>query len=283
MSTPAPIQPGTTPFPDAAIALNIILKFAEVLGFTSEDDTAAEVEAKILSLLNLSIGDIAGLQNALNEKMAANADVLSPMVPADVRAKVASGVDRAFIKLLFGLAVASGETQVTGAPLVAKATAGEVGFATTVPLAKATLTEYLAASNANLIVGADVAGYMAKAKSKTAAATITVTLDGKRIADGDATDSDTLYTVANIGQNTTLNFGATIHSGLVGREGVIRGVVSSAGSWTVTLATANGITIDANSVSNPGIGSSVGDALEITYRIISTSVVRIVRYTADPA
>lgn len=73
MSDPNPIVPGTTSFPAAAEALNILLKFAEVMGFTSADDTDVEIRDKLEAILALNIGSIAGLADALAAKLAADA------------------------------------------------------------------------------------------------------------------------------------------------------------------------------------------------------------------
>lgn len=63
------IIPGGTTFPQAAMAINVVLQLAQVLGINIDDDEAHEVRAKLTALLQTSIADVAGLGEALAGKI----------------------------------------------------------------------------------------------------------------------------------------------------------------------------------------------------------------------
>lgn len=277
------ILPGTTPFPSAAVAINIVLKMAEVLGLDSDDDTTPEVKAKLLALLALTPGDVDGLADALAGKMDATGEAAKTALSA------LTGADRLSWNALTGLS-SSGAGALYQTAIIAAATLAANGWLRTngdasgfeaVPgegITAATLDEYLTGTDDEKLVTADVARYMEVVRVKAYAATTILSLNGQRTADGDGADSDGLVTSIAATGNLDVQFNA-IHAGLVGRVGLLHVGNSGGGSITVTMTAANGISIEtADGISNPGIGTGDGDTLDVIYRVISPQLVRIEGY-----
>lgn len=152
------------------------------------------------------------------------------------------------------------------------------------PISQAKLAEYLTGTNANLLVSVGTARYMGKIRTKAYSATMTLRLDGKRIMDGDDHDSDGLSTkVIDVSGNVALNF-QDIHAGLEGEGWRVRLVSNTAGARTISVATANGITVElAPGVTIPSLGANVGDAVDIVGTVVSSTLVRVERCVLDPA
>lgn len=150
------------------------------------------------------------------------------------------------------------------------------------PLTKATLVEFLAGANPNLVVGVDVARYMAVPLAAAFAATVALRLDGKRVADGDDHDSDSLISTIACTGDCDITWANVIHSGLVRRQGVI--VCTNVGGGTKdvdVVSTGTVVVVLAAGVTNPGIGTSADATLEFEYTILSTTLIRIDRIAAS--
>jgi hypothetical protein len=149
---------------------------------------------------------------------------------------------------------------------------------------KATLDEYLTGTSNSKLALVDVQRYMGLARTKSYAATLTITLDGARTVDGDDHDSDSLPTkVIDVSNDCDIRF-SDIHAGLEGAAWSVRLVSTSAAAHDITVSTANGITVElAPDVTIPAMGSSVGDALEILGVIVSATKVRVERTILDAA
>lgn len=159
------------------------------------------------------------------------------------------------------------------------------GSSTVISFAK--LDEYLTGANENLLVTVGTARYMGLTRERAYdGTTMTLVLDGARIMDGGAHDSDGLVTeITNISSNLTINFD-DIHAGLEGESLRVRCVIEAVSNYAIGFGSANGITIDANGLANPAATSwsaAVGDALEIIATIVSPTLIRIDRYVEDTA
>lgn len=149
---------------------------------------------------------------------------------------------------------------------------GVISVEDATPLSYATLAEYLTGTSTNLLLSVAVARYMGKATAKAYATTVTLFLDGLRVVDGDAHDSDTLLTTIACTGNCTVNFD-DINSNLAWQNGIIVFENTNGGAKTIDVATANGITVQG--VSDFSIGTTAGNLLVVGYTIISPTVVNI--------
>jgi hypothetical protein len=198
---------------------------------------------------------------------------------ADVDAAFATmtaAQQRAWMISRWSFARTSGATHVEGAPLVAGETEHEVEYGSMEVLAPCTLDEYLTGTGDNFFVPLDVFRYMNTPKAHTYTTTPILKLDGLRIVDGDLTDSDSLLpTIAATG-DAAITFD-DFHAGLVGHVGRLTVSNSGGGARAITVPTgaANGVTVSAPGVTNPGLGSTAGNTLEVGFTILSTTTVRL--------
>jgi hypothetical protein len=143
------------------------------------------------------------------------------------------------------------------------------------PISIAKLSEYLEANNENLFLNSAIVRYLSKQKTKSYTPTMTWVLDGVRVIDGDSHDSDGLNTiVSDVSGNVVINF-SNISTHLEGEKWRCRLVSNTAGTRTVVMSSANGVTIDLNGFTIPSIGAVVGNSVEIEATIVNTSRVRV--------
>lgn len=144
------------------------------------------------------------------------------------------------------------------------------------PFPAATLAQFITGTVDDYFPSVAAIRHMGLAAAKTYAATVTITLNGHRIADGDGDDSDTLISTIAATGDCAIGFANSIAAALVRQKGEIVVSNSGGGARAITLATANGVTVtDAPGVTNPGLGSTAGNTLEFGYTILTTTSVRV--------
>lgn len=146
-------------------------------------------------------------------------------------------------------------------------------------LSKATLAEYLAGENANLVVSAFVSRYMDLPRAVTYAAAVALNLDGAQDGVAGAThDSDSLFPTIACTGDCEITWNNVIHAGLTRRKGMIVCTNVNGGAKDIDVATGTVVVTLADGVTNPGIGTGVGDTLEIEYTILAPTSIRIDGY-----
>lgn len=130
----------------------------------------------------------------------------------------------------------------------------------------------------------EVIQYMDQVLTKAHSSTLTITMDGARVADGDGSDSDSLNTVvSDVDANMDIQF-ATPHAWVDGKPWSVRCVSSSAGAWDITVSTSGSVAVElAPGVVIPELGANVGDALTIMGVWVGTAKVVVERTVADAA
>lgn len=239
-------------------ALNIVLKFAEVLGLSVDDDTEAEVRAKLIALLDIPEGLADGDYGDFVVE-----DGEATLTAAGVVAAIAA-MDGAMAEAVVDALADAIQAAVTGNPFPAAA-----------------LADFVAGTDDNVYPSGAAIRHLGLVKALSYAASVTIRLDGAREDDGDDHDSDTL--ISTLAATGDCDFGFDgILSGLVRQRGEIIVANSGGGARDIDVVTANGVTVTWN-VANPGLGSGAGDTLEILYTIVSPTHVRIDGAQAFPA
>ncbi|HRO90372.1 MAG TPA: hypothetical protein PLC06_07735 [Promineifilum sp.] len=187
-----------------------------------------------------------------------------------------SGLDSSEAGALYQAAIIAALGLDVGERLGAVA-AGGAAFETepgSTPISFATLAEFLTGAAANLTLSLDVARYMGRPKAVTYSTTVTLRLDGVREADDEAADHDSdslISTIACTG-NCAAGFDG-IDPNLAWQSGLVVFVNTGGGARTVSLATANGVTV--TGLSEFPLGTVAGDMLAVGYTVISATRVHI--------